>query len=183
MIRRVGQLEKKVESLVSLLKTTQKSPDQSNGIGLRPDVQLQSEVPRAAQDYNNSSSNNNSNNPNIGVTFLEHVDEREAADPEVVLSLFREQIAAQFPFIIIPNETTANDLQRTKPFLYKIIVTIFSVYNIATQTAMSQDVLKDLSNRLLLEGEKSLDLLQGLMVFITWYNRHPTRSPLIKHGD
>ena len=99
-------------------------------------------------------------------------------DPEALLGLFRRNMADQFPFVVIPASTTATGLETEKPFLLKVILMVASVQDSAFQTVMSKEIVEYLGTHLLVGAEKSLDLLQGLLVFCAWsvFQKLPIRT-------
>jgi hypothetical protein len=52
--------------------------------------------------------------------------------------------------------------------LWKAILTAASCLKPSRQEAMGQELMEEFSTRLLLHGEKSLDLLQALLIHIAW---------------
>ncbi|KAF8246624.1 hypothetical protein K440DRAFT_661906 [Wilcoxina mikolae CBS 423.85] len=89
-----------------------------------------------------------------------------------VLNLYRSQMAAHCPFVIVPLQTTAHQLRHEKPFLFMSVITAASYENLALQRALGEEIMKYLSVHLLLRGEKSLELLQGLLVYLFWHHYH-----------
>jgi hypothetical protein len=104
-------------------------------------------------------------------------------DPEALLGFYQKSIADSFPFVVIPQHITAYSLLRDKPLLFKSIVMVASVQNAKAQSAAAEEVLEYLSLHLLLRAEKSLDLLQGVLVFVAWYvpRRESLRNLLIRN--
>lgn len=90
-------------------------------------------------------------------------------DPETILNFYRNNIADKFPFVVITPSTTAYALSRDKPLLFKAIVMVASAQDVKAQAAMAEEIVEYLSLHLLLRSEKSLDMLQGLLVFMGWY--------------
>lgn len=90
-------------------------------------------------------------------------------DPEAILQLYLKEVAPEFPFVAIPPNTTAYSLSRNKPFLFKSIVMVVSAQDVKAQGAMAEEIVEYLSLHVLLRSEKTLDLAQGLLVFIGWY--------------
>ena len=88
-------------------------------------------------------------------------------DPDGLLDLFRAELARQVPFITIPH-INAKDFARERPFLYRAIITAASYHDSVGQIALGQEFLKYLTEHLVFMGKKDLDMLQGLMVYITW---------------
>lgn len=91
------------------------------------------------------------------------------ADAESILNLYRMQLAAHCPFVIVPPEITAQELRHEKPFLFMSVITAGSYQNLPLQRALGEEIIKYLSVHLLLRGEKSLELLQGLLVYLFWF--------------
>ena len=81
---------------------------------------------------------------------------------------FRTSMARQFPFVVIPPNSTSEILRAERPMLWKAILTAASCLKPSRQEAMGQELIEEFSTRLLLHGEKSLDLLQALLIHIAW---------------
>lgn len=73
-----------------------------------------------------------------------------------------------FPFVLIPSHITAKELADKKPFLAEMIFTVSHCQDYGPQNERGKEILRHLTDRLFLEGEKSLDLLQGMLIYITW---------------
>jgi len=91
-----------------------------------------------------------------------------SGEPDELLNTFRNNLARQAPFVVIPATMTAQDL-REKPFLYSTIIMAASYNDVSHQLFLGNQILKYLAEHLLVRGEESLDLLQGLLVYITWF--------------
>ena len=78
-------------------------------------------------------------------------------------------MAELFPFVVIPDSVTLEELAQNKPFLLQVILTIASVVDSVRQARMAQDVIEYLSEHMPIRAEKSLDLLQGLLIYIAWF--------------
>ncbi|MCJ1286875.1 hypothetical protein MMC26_006221 [Xylographa opegraphella] len=89
-----------------------------------------------------------------------------------LLHIFQTQMAEHFPFVVIPAGTTAQAIRRDKPFLYQMIILSASSRNLWEPKACRRLVMEYLGLHLLVCEEKSLDLLQGLLVYISWGNYH-----------
>lgn len=77
-------------------------------------------------------------------------------------------MANYFPFVVIPSNTTAQHLRTSKPFLFLSIMAVSSYQKTGQQTTLSMEIMKRLSEQMLIRGEKSLDLLQGILVYAEW---------------
>ena len=63
---------------------------------------------------------------------------------------------------------SAQQLCTDNPFLYRAIVVVASCKNVARQIVLQKDFMRDLCEKVLIESQKSLDILQGLLVFVAW---------------
>lgn len=90
-------------------------------------------------------------------------------DARRLLEGYRHELAPEYPFVVIPKEKTAQVLLREKPFLYKNVVVAASYADPKRQSELRKDILTDLCQSMIFQGEKSLDILQGLLVFIAWF--------------
>lgn len=84
------------------------------------------------------------------------------------LETFRERILVFFPFVYLPPSLTAEHLRRSNPFFWFNIMTV-TCKDVEKQYAMSDAVWKFVAHKMIVEHEKSLDLLWGLMTLMAWY--------------
>jgi hypothetical protein len=89
-------------------------------------------------------------------------------EAEEYLKIFRTQKLKYFPFVYIPSTTSAQHLLQERPFLWLCIMTMSS-NSISQQLALSNKIRHILGRKMLLEYEKNLDLLLGLLAYIGWY--------------
>jgi hypothetical protein len=89
-------------------------------------------------------------------------------DSDSLLSIFHDRLAAQVPFVVIPAQLTAKDLHREKPMVYMTIMMAASYEDKATHQALGKVILQYLAQNAILDGKKSFDLLQGLLLYILW---------------
>lgn len=190
LLRRVAQLEQKLDGLITLL-TSNQSTLQANPSGQASD----SFLPRspASLDSNASATgpstaappsvnldrgttsvhtvNSSYLSPTLacGATdrsFLFEPDDQEA---DIILLEFKKNMTEQFPFVVIPSDSTSRSLQHDRPLLWKAIMVTASHGDPHRQLALGSKLMEDFTTRLLFRTEKSLDLLQGLLIFIAWY--------------
>jgi hypothetical protein len=91
---------------------------------------------------------------------------------ETLLSIYRNQLCNSSPFVIIPAGTTPRHLQATRPFLMKAIRMVASVRHLRLVRGQSRAIMEHISNAILMRSERSLDLLQGILVFLGSYHYH-----------
>jgi len=63
----------------------------------------------------------------------------------------------------------AQRLSEQSPFLYQAIIFAASYHDSVHQLALGEEFTKDVTEHLVIRGEKSLDILQGLLVYISWF--------------
>jgi hypothetical protein len=88
-------------------------------------------------------------------------------EAETLLSAFRHK-APLFPFVVIPDDATVSSLSRTSPFLLLAILTVASGMDTPLNYQMDQEFRRILSAKVVVEGQKSLDFLQGTLLYIAW---------------
>ncbi|MCJ1391062.1 hypothetical protein MMC18_003923 [Xylographa bjoerkii] len=91
---------------------------------------------------------------------------------ETLLSIYRNQLSSPLPFVIIPASTTPRQLQATHPFLMKVIRMVASIRHLRLVRGQSRAVMEHISSAILMRSERSLDLLQGILVFLGSYHYH-----------
>lgn len=93
------------------------------------------------------------------------------------LQEFRVNMANNFPFVVVPPGTDAAELRATRPNLYDAIMMITTYRDASRQSKLRNRFIQIVMKQLFMEGKKSLDLLQGLLVFIAWYHHYLAVSP------
>lgn len=106
------------------------------------------------------------------MTTIDMEDLAPVESDETLLSIYRNQLSSLLPFVIIPPGTTAGQLQATRPFLMKVIRMVASVRHLRLMRGQSRAVMEHISNAILMRSERSLDLLQGILVFLGSYHYH-----------
>ena len=86
---------------------------------------------------------------------------------EELLSSFR-LMAPFFPFVQIPADATVPSLSRTSPFLLLAILTTASIRDPPLYHQLDHEFKRILSTKVIVEGRKSLDFVQGILVYVAW---------------
>ena len=89
-------------------------------------------------------------------------------ESENVLLEFKTNMAEQFPFVVIHPDSTPGSLGQERPLLWNAIIAAASHGDSDRQMTFGANLVEDLTTRLLLMAEKSLDLLQALLILIAW---------------
>jgi len=94
---------------------------------------------------------------------------RRVRGEDDLLAIFHDTLAPKIPFVVIPRTMSAYDIRTQKPMVYSTIMMATSYRDISTQSTLGKEILNLLAERLILKGEKSMDLLQGLLIYIFWF--------------
>jgi hypothetical protein len=99
-------------------------------------------------------------------TFLEEAEDSDLSDDELLE--FRERHLPNFPLMHLTSDVTAAELQREKPVLS------LAIHGLVTKVASQKIVLgkrlrEVLTHKILVDGERSMDLLLSLLTSIAWY--------------
>jgi hypothetical protein len=87
---------------------------------------------------------------------------------EECVQLFKSK-AASFPFVVIPPHMSLDSLRREKPFLLLAVLASSTEANAELQSRLELELRETLSRKVIVNGETSIDLLQGVLVYLTWY--------------
>ena len=99
---------------------------------------------------------------------------RSNSEAEVILQFYRTDMEPLFPFVVTPSSMTFTDLRKQKPFVVLAILMVGCSHDQERQTAIAKKIREIMSYNLLIEGERSLDVLQSLLIYVNW-SEHPSR--------
>ena len=192
-----SRLEQKLDGLVELLKSDNRTqlPEvfQSNPSNLSPDSglsvqddlsgsntyqsvtnpQYAYEVPLVSHSEDTESSyaqliTPNSEPASVILQNSQHPFFRPTPEEaELNLHRFRTQFVPHFPFVIIPESMTADQLHHERPILWLSIMTVASV-NTTQQIALSKHMREIFGKEVYVEGTRNMDLLLGILVYTAW---------------
>jgi hypothetical protein len=86
---------------------------------------------------------------------------------EESIQLFKSKTTA-FPFVIVSPQTSLAFLRRERPFLLLTILTFAAGEDPKLQRSLEIEIRESLSKRVIVNAEKSIDVLQGLLVYLAW---------------
>lgn len=87
---------------------------------------------------------------------------------EEFLNDFKEKYQASFPFVVVPEHMSLDMLRRERPFLLLSVLTCAAQNQFKLQDALELELRESLGRKVHVLGEKSLDLLQGVLVYLAW---------------
>lgn len=98
-------------------------------------------------------------------------------DAEQLVAYFIHELASFFPLVVLPLNTTAAQLRQTKPVLFLSVIAATSIsVDAGLAAVLNREMVRLYSERFFIEGEKSLELVQALLLMIIFY--FPPASPL-----
>ena len=89
---------------------------------------------------------------------------------QMLLETYRAMVNF-FPFVPLPKDYIFQDLTQDRPMLMFAILTVASHDSVLLQLMLSREFRKVIMVKIM-NGEKSLDLLQALLVFVAWHHRY-----------
>ena len=92
-----------------------------------------------------------------------------------IFQFYRETMAPHFPIVVFPTHITAGEIRRTKPVLFLAILSVASRHKHPDiEPILSREITQTYADRVMIKGEKSLELVQAMQVSTIW---HVAKSP------
>lgn len=91
----------------------------------------------------------------------------DAADSDSVFYHYARWMAPQMPIVVFPEYTDPEEINATKPTLFLAILSVAAP--IEVQIPLSAEVLHILGDMIIVNNEKSLELIQALQVITLWH--------------
>ncbi|KAK2038051.1 hypothetical protein LZ31DRAFT_559916 [Colletotrichum somersetense] len=98
------------------------------------------------------------------------------AEAEAMFEAFRDQNLKTLPIMYFGDTMTARALRVERPFLWLCIMTVASRVT-SQQLALGRRVRQVMSQKVLVENERSMDYLLGLLVLLGWANHQLGSKP------
>lgn len=90
------------------------------------------------------------------------------ADTANAYLLKYRQMCEYSPFIVIPEGATIESLKQDQPFLLHAMLAVASRDSLDLQSTLERSLRERLLKTVMIEGEKSIDLLQAFLIYLTW---------------
>ncbi|KAF1843331.1 uncharacterized protein K460DRAFT_357075 [Cucurbitaria berberidis CBS 394.84] len=98
---------------------------------------------------------------------------------QILLDIYRNMVD-YFPFVALPKDCFCRDLLEHRPMLMFAVLTVASYDSVLLQLTLSREFRKVVMVKIM-NGEKNLDLLQGLLVFIAWHHHYMDAQAVSVH--
>lgn len=172
-----SQIEEKLDGLVSLLQSQNpgRLPEESGGV--TPLISVASERNGLHQDSASRSGHTSSihlpsTSPHASpgsVNERYEIQELSSSSAERRLQRFRTQHLTLFPMLRISEHETAQSFRLQRPFLWLNICAVCAG-SVAEQCALGDKAREILAKRVVVDCDRDLDLLEGLLVYLNWYS-------------
>lgn len=92
------------------------------------------------------------------------------ASASAAFDRYVNRMAGEMPMVVFPPGTTMSDVRRQKPALFLAITAIaIGPFNKDAQLTVLSEAYQMVADRVVVKGEKSLELVQALLVLTIWY--------------
>ncbi|TEY46934.1 hypothetical protein BOTCAL_0310g00010 [Botryotinia calthae] len=185
--KRVAEMEQKLDGILNLLAAKSQAEPQSNSTSAPvsppedmpldlsemfelsfPLLPMENTSPKPFQQISLPAP------PNVGCDGLHDVISRcivSTKEAEDALKEFASRASA-FPFVLLPPRISLESLRHERPILLLAVLASTSQSNIPVQHLLESELRETIGSRTIMHGEKSIDLLQGILLYLTWYHYH-----------
>lgn len=91
---------------------------------------------------------------------------------EELLDIYQNKLAPVFPFVVVAPDATPERLKAERPFLFSAICMAASISDVNSMRGQMFALTKQLMNEMMVESNRTMDLLQGILVMLAWYQNH-----------
>ncbi|EHY59603.1 hypothetical protein HRR83_001125 [Exophiala dermatitidis] len=199
-VHKVAELEKKINALTDALlakgqqssepSSTHESPDKDHqstsastdpprteattNTSLEYDHQVMEKVLPKTPEFERACNALESTEPPARETYVDVI-ERGILSFEAATAMFNywvHKIASICPLVLFPPGTEVQDIRARRPMSFLALLTVVSpLIEPSVQPALSVELNRQLSERVLFHGDKSLDLTQAMLVHAQYYLR------------
>lgn len=86
-----------------------------------------------------------------------------------LLDRYNGQMIVHLPAVVLPTDMTAADLREAKPVLFLAVMAAAAGETSGLQRLLVRELMQVLAEKIIITGEKSLELVQALQVAVIWY--------------
>lgn len=82
---------------------------------------------------------------------------------------YTELMVPHLPAVVFPRGTTAADIRKTKPILFLALMAVSSSEYPNIQRQLVKELTRLFADKIVVDGEKSIELVQALQISVVWY--------------
>ena len=169
MYRKVAQLEKKIDGIVSLLANRQNLPPTPESPKEQPRPQQPvpplSVAPIALEIYQGDTSIPSHLTDNLELFPGFGVSHAEACER---LKLYQRDYVPHFPFVPLPEHMTSHELYVESSLLFWTILAVVSPLEDKVQMEFKAWFRRYLAEHVFVRQERSTDILQAIIIYLGW---------------
>lgn len=165
MVKRIEQLERRLSDVVKTGKNNTCTSSSAARLDIGNGNAKESDTPMVADSMRQSAVFNTRNGILHDIIDMKLLSVEQA---DILCNRYRNCAQFNFPYVILGTEYTASYLRANKPMLFLAIMTVTCWRQRSLQLVLEQEYLRNLSNRVIIQGEKTLDILQSLLIYVGW---------------
>lgn len=82
---------------------------------------------------------------------------------------YKEHMVRHLPAVVFPHSATVMELRKTKPTLFLAIMAAATGENHSIQRVLQKELMQLFAEKVVVTGEKNLELVQAMHVAVIWY--------------
>ncbi|KAG6041736.1 hypothetical protein E4U17_001652, partial [Claviceps sp. LM77 group G4] len=82
---------------------------------------------------------------------------------------YKQHMLPHLPAVVFPPNMSVMELRRSKPYLFLAVMAAASSETLAVQQMLQRELLELFAEKVIIVGEKNLELVQALQVAVIWY--------------
>ncbi|KAH8810878.1 hypothetical protein F5884DRAFT_672828 [Xylogone sp. PMI_703] len=181
IVTKTARLEEKLDGLVSLIKASKMngvlhqnilSMDMAMPYNMNTNMIIRSQAEDSLISTPDSSVYHETGSPYYDSPSVK----LSSSQAEEYLLYFQDYMSQYFPFVHIASTTTTLELQKERPFLWLCIM-MASSKSTSQQQLLKQKIRQIVAQEMVVDSEKRIDLLLGLLAFIGWANYEADDKP------
>ncbi|KAK5658847.1 hypothetical protein OQA88_1659 [Cercophora sp. LCS_1] len=91
------------------------------------------------------------------------------AQANELFTRYTKHMAPHLPCVVFPSDLTAEELRQTKPMLFHSVMAAASSEMPHIQKVLTKELMQIFADKVIIVGQKSLELVQALQVAVIWY--------------
>jgi len=110
-------------------------------------------------------------NASLGADYVDIV-ERGIITLDIADELFaryNDEMILHLPGVVFPPSMKANDLRQEKPLLFLAVMAAAAAARASLQRTLVKELMEIFGQKVICNGEKSLEIVQALLVSVMWY--------------
>ncbi|KAI8635408.1 hypothetical protein F5Y19DRAFT_10790 [Xylariaceae sp. FL1651] len=90
-------------------------------------------------------------------------------EASVLFRRYTDHMATHLPAVVFPQGTSAAEVRKTKPILFLSVMSVASSETPNIQRHLVKELMQIFADKIIITGEKSLELVQAIMISVIWY--------------